>query len=164
MALRLDRYWSPAAEIWCAGPSPEMSHRSASFSRLRHVASSAAGSRDDFRAKQLIRNARRWRQHELTTSANSCVRLSREWHRCQRHATHMRFERAGSQYVSVRAAGWPGTVAMSQALGGLPRAAHAEQAVTKESDRALRRSRAAAIPGESSPGGHGRSAGLNATI
>ena len=73
------------------------------------------------------------------------------WQRCQRHATHMPFERAGSQYVSVRAAGRPGTVAMSKA-GFRELHVHAEQAITKESDRALRRSGATAVTRTNRPG------------
>ena len=42
--------------------------------------------------------------------------------------------------------------------GGLPRVAHAGQAVTKESDRALRRSGAAAVPGPSNKSGRGTGA------
>ena len=46
------------------------------------------------------------------TAAANCFR----WQRCQRHATHMPFEHAGSQHVFVRGpAGRPGTVAMSKA-------------------------------------------------
>ena len=66
----------------------------------------------------------------------------------------MPFEHAGSQYFSVRAAGRPGTVAMSKA-GFRELHAHVEQAATatKGSDRALRRGGAAAVTGQSSPGG-----------
>ena len=75
------------------------------------------------------------------------------WQQCQRHATHMPFERSPSTSLSVQRTAWH----RGHVKGGPPRAAHAGKAATKESDRALRRSGAAAVPGQSSPEGHGRS-------
>ena len=56
----------------------------------------------------------------------TAVNFASRWQRCQRHATHMPFEHAGSQHVFVRGpAGRPGTVAMSKA-GFRELHAHAE--------------------------------------
>ena len=124
-------------------------------------------SRDDFCAKQLgmpDRNsyARRWRQQCPVRSDAFGPGLSSTLH--AKHLGHgslflspRPLIQQRSQYVSVRGpAGRPGTVTMSK-LGFRELHAHAEQAVTKESDRALRRGGAAAVPSQSSPGGHGRS-------